>query len=80
MSASKTTTTATTDPSKESKSAKGKSKPLVKKKVAEDPFASDDETDPKGGKLGDVGRKRKVQGGESEGGSNGSPVKKKKKM
>jgi hypothetical protein len=78
LSASKATTIATADPSKEPKPAKGKSKPLVKKKVAEDPFASDDETDPKGAKLAGVSGKRKVQEGESEGGSNGSQDKKRK--
>lgn len=51
LSASKAATTATANFFKESK---GKSKLLVKKKVAEDLFASDDETVSKG-------RKRKVQ-------------------
>ena len=77
LSASKATKTATADPSEESKPAKGKSKPLVKKKVADDPFASDDETDSKGGKSAKVGGKRKVREGETERGSNASPVKKK---
>jgi len=57
LSASKATT-ATAGSSKESKL--GKSKPLVRKKAMEDPFASDDETDPKSGKLANVGGKRKI--------------------
>lgn len=73
-------TAATASPSKESKPARGKPKPLVKKKAAEDPFASDDEANSKGGRLADVGGKRKAQESESEGGSNKSPVKKQRKI
>ncbi|KAF8550931.1 hypothetical protein OG21DRAFT_1468038 [Imleria badia] len=79
LSASKAKTTAV-DPSKESKPAGGKPKPLVKRKATEDLFASDDETDSKGGKLAVVGGKWKAQEVESEGGSNKSSVKKKKNM
>lgn len=77
LSASKAAT-ATAGSSKESKP--GKSKPLVKKKVIEDPFASDDEADLQSGKLVNVGGKRKVQEGESEGSGSKSPVRKKKNM
>ncbi|KAF8448640.1 translation initiation factor eIF 4e-like domain-containing protein [Boletus edulis BED1] len=78
LSVSKATKTPAANPSKESKSDVGKSKPLVKKKVAEDPFASDDDTDSKSGKLASVGGKRKNQESETGGSSNESPVKKKK--
>lgn len=78
LSASKAAASAAADVSKDSKPAKGKSKPLAKKKVAEDPFASDDETDLKDGELTGVSGKRKVQEGENEGGSNKSSVKRKK--
>lgn len=68
LSASKATTTFPAGSSKDSETARGKSKLLVKRKVAEDPFVSDDETDSKSGKLADV----------SGEGSNKSPVKRKK--
>lgn len=78
LSASKAATSTIANSPKDSKPADGKAKPLVKKRVAEDPFASDDETDPKGGVLGGVSGKRKVPEGENEGGSNKSSVKRKK--
>ena len=76
LSASKATTS-TTSPFKESKLAGGKSRPLLKKKAAEDPFASDEETDPKGKKLADVGKKRKAPESEGSGSGSKSPVKRK---
>lgn len=79
MSASKAATSSTVDPFKESKPAGGKTKHLVKKRVAiDDPFASDDESESKGGKSANVGGKRKVP--ESEGEGSKSAVKKKKKL
>lgn len=79
LSASKASTTATVESSKDSKPAEGKSKLLVKKKVAEDPFASDDEADlPKKRKMANVGGKRRVAESESEESNNKSSVKRKK--
>ncbi|KAN0081239.1 protein of unknown function (DUF1917) domain containing protein [Tylopilus felleus] len=81
LSASKAATSSTVDPSKESKPAGGKTKHLVKKRVAnDDPFASDDESESRGGKSVNVGGKRKVPESEGEGSSNKSAVKKKKKL
>lgn len=61
----------------DSKPAGQRPKPLVKKRVEEDLFASDDEADsPKNGKLADTDKKRKVP---SDSG-NVSPIKKKKAL
>ncbi|KAG9312074.1 hypothetical protein JVU11DRAFT_7356 [Chiua virens] len=77
LSASKAAVSTMANSSKESKPAQGKSKPLIKKKAVEDPFASDDESAPKGGKSANAGEKRKAQEDKSEGSSK-SLVKKRK--